>query len=130
MNAKQGMQPSETMRLLRAMAIGAAAALTVIASACLLCALLLDRQMIPEEAAGILTVLICVVGSAAGALLSQHLAGRARLPVSLGSTALLLLALGVVRYALRSGSAFSWRSLPAAALSAVVCALICAGRGR
>ena len=40
--------------------------------------------------------------------------------VIMGSAAMLLLALGVIRNALQSGSELSWRSLPAAAISVVI----------
>ncbi len=130
MNAKQGFRASGTMHLIRAMAIGAAVSLAVIAAACMLCAFLMERQVLPEGTHDICIVCICFIGAGAGAFLSQRLAGRARLPVCLGSAAMLLLALGVIRNALQSGSELSWRSLPAAAISAAVCALICAGRGK
>ena len=46
MNAKQGFRASGTMHLIRAMAIGAAVSLAVIAAACMMCAFLLLWQVL------------------------------------------------------------------------------------
>ena len=53
MNAKQGFRASGTMHLIRAMAIGAAVSLAVIAAACMLCAFLMERQVLPEAGCGL-----------------------------------------------------------------------------
>ena len=116
--------------MLKSVAIGAAAALITIALACLLCAVLMERQLLPASATGICSMSVCALGTAAGVFLCQKLAGRARLPVSLGCAAMCLLAFCMIRALLHSGTAATWYSLPICGLSAVACALIGAGRGR
>ena len=112
------------------MAIGTVAALLTIVLACLLCAVLMQRQLLPASAGQICQIAICTLGMTAGAILSQKLAGRARLPVSLGCACLLLASLYSIRMLLHSGTDVTWYSLPVCVLSAVACALIGAGRGR
>ena len=58
MNAKQGFRASGTMHLIRAMAIGAAVSLAVIAAACMMCAFLMERQVLPEGTHDICIVFI------------------------------------------------------------------------
>ena len=129
MNLKHA-NSSGALTLIRAMAAGAALSALIAAVGCLLCAVMMDKQLLPDSAGHICPAAICVMAAVPGCLLAQALAGRARLPVSLGSGALLLLAMAAARALLRTGSAASWISLPVVGTCAVIAALIGAGRGR
>ena len=127
---KRRTQPIGKARLARAVGIGAASALVTVMALCMICAAAMDRGILPETSANVCALAVCIVAAAAGSAIGQALAGRAPLPVSLLCTGLMLAALGLIRTALHSGSQFTWYSLPAAGLTAVLSALVGAGRGR
>ncbi len=127
---KNTMRTSGARGLIRALLLGAAASVTVMAAACILCALLIKNQIVPEEGSRILAVAICVLGTIPGCMAAQSLLGRARLPVSLGTCALTLALLALIRALMRTGSAAAWHPALAASLCAVGCAFAGAGRGR
>ncbi len=130
MTGKPALKASGTVHLIRAMATGAGVSLAVIIIACMLCALGMGKQLLPETAAPICTGIICGIGTITGCMLGQKAAGIARLPVSLGTAGLLLIAMAAIRGILHSGSAASWLHFPVVAVCAVISALIGAGRAR
>lgn len=116
--------------LIRAILLGTVAALLVIVCASMLCALLLSRRIAPEAASTVMTMAICALGAVTGCILAQKLAGRARLPVSLATAAVMLAIMGAAHTLINQGPVRSWGSLLIALAAAVGTALIGAGKRR
>ncbi len=126
----QGMKGMETKRLLRALGLGAGTSLLMIAAGCCLFALLMIKGLLRQEAAGWCAIAICAAGTIAGCTVSQKIARRGPLPVSLGTTAITMLILAAIRMLAHTGSAAVWNNAVVMSVCAAAAALIGAGRGR
>ena len=115
---------------LKGVLLGLLVGLAILAGGCALAAACIGAQKLPESALRYCAWAICTLGAAGGSIAAQKLARRARLPVSLGTCALTLVLLALIRALLRTGSDAVWHPALAAVLCAVGCAFAGAGRGR
>ena len=120
----------ERNTVIRAVLSGMAVSVVCAGTACVLFAVLIKNQLLSESQIRIWSMVICALGAVPGCLAAQAAAKRARLPVSLATSALMLSVFAAIRLLSGIGGKWSWHTALTAVACAVGCALFGAGRGR
>ncbi len=114
----------------KALLCGTGTGLLVLAAGCVLAALALHRQMLPEAVLRYCAWVICAIGALAGCGAARRLSGSGSLPVSLCCALLLALCMGLLRLTLKGTGEWSWHGAVIVFAAGVCAALLGAGRGK
>ena len=114
----------DTKTLVKSTFTGFGFGLLVMAALCLLAAVCVHLEKLPEQAIPYCAWAICTLGAAAGCTAAQRLAGKAHLTVGLGCGLLTALTVGAMHAVLARGEGAAWRCAAICLLAAVVTALV------
>lgn len=126
MKDKTGVAPA---RAIRGIIMGMLTAGVVMLAGCVLGAWLMSAQILPEGAGRYAALAVCLAGTLAGCALAQRKAGGARLPVSVGCGAALVLIMLGVHFLLEKGGAIGMPG-PAIVMGASVLSALLGASGR
>lgn len=117
-------EKSGAIRSVRGVLAGALTAVLIMLVLCVLGAVLLSKQVLPESAEKYMVWIICVVGALVGCSVAQRRTGGARLPACLACAAAVCLIMLGMHAVLDAGSSFGFTGVGLTAGASVLSALL------
>lgn len=115
-------------KMLKSMLLGAVIGLAVMLLLCLLGAVLLSKEVMPENAIGYAGWIICAIAAWIGCWFAQRKAGSGRLPASLGCGGMLLLTMLIIGTMGEEQKQLTWYSAAIVGAVAVISAVLGSGK--